>query len=258
MTETEATGRKSPPGRTRIALALLAATAALAGTQAFAPAPAVALINQGNECQNLAPWEVTICEMENGGGGSGGAGGSGQIVGVETIEIHDALSPCQRSPLSCLPSSGRPNLGSDDAGRLSHGKHGGRPIRVAEAPRGNSWPTLDDCKKLQAGRLALRADAKLAWYSNAIATLDRKVQDLLVQEEHLRSERSRLERLSAPGPAIDGLTGAIELLQGRRFPLQFDRFHYFQRFRDLRHQRGDDEATLRWKCKNLHWPLFDD
>jgi hypothetical protein len=253
MTDTEATGRQTPPRRSRIVLALLAATAALtAGAHALSPAPALALNNQGNQCENLPPWEATNCEMETGGGGDGGG-----IVGGETIEIHETLSPCQRSPLSCLPSDGRSQHGSGET--RPHGpRPGSRPARVAAAPPGNSLPTLGECKKLQAGELTFRTDQEIGRYSDAIAALDRQVQDLILQEEHLRSERSRLERSSAPDPVIDGFTSAIKLLQGKRHPLQFHRFHWSQTFRNLRNRRNDEMAILLWKCKNLYWPVFDD
>jgi hypothetical protein len=154
--------------RGRAMLALLTATAALsAGAQALAPAPALAMDNQGNECQNLPTWERSVCELENGGGsgagGSGGAGGTngdqgGQTIGHETIEVHDTRpSHCQLSPSSCLPSGGRPHPSSDGAGGLPHGRHGGRPVRVAE-PKENE-KTKEECALLH-GKIAALEEAE--------------------------------------------------------------------------------------------------
>lgn len=122
--------------RGTLLLALLVATATLAGgAQALAPAPAAAMINDGEECTDPA-WE---CEPGGGGGVGGSSAGDGQggggIVGVETIAIKDARpSPCQLSPSSCLPSGGRPAGGrSGDGGGPFRPQHGGRPTRVADA-----------------------------------------------------------------------------------------------------------------------------
>ncbi len=257
MTNTEATGRQTPPRGSRIALALLAATAALtAGAQALSPAPAVALNNQGNQCEDLPPWEATNCEMEGGGGGLGGAG-SGGIVGGETIEIHESLSPCQRSPLSCLPSDGRSQHGSD--GARPHGpRPGGRPTRAAEGLSGGATPTFDDCRKLRSGELTLRPDKRIDRLADAMAILDRRAENLSLQMEYLQSEQTRLERLSAPTALIDGWTEAIKSLKRERFALRQRSFEIRQKYSDLQNKWDAEAATLRWRCKSLYWPAFDD
>lgn len=255
MTNTEATGRQAPPRRSRIALALLAATAALtAGAQAFAPAPAMALNNQGNQCENLPPWEAANCEMENGGGGGGAGGG---IVGGETIEIHETLSPCLHSPLSCLPSDGRSQRGSDGA-RPHRPRPGHRPARVAEAPPANRLPTLDECNKLQTGELFSRTDKRLSEYANAIAVLDGRARNLSEQIVHLQREQSGLETLSALGGAVDVLTEEINSMHRERFALLQRRFEIVRTYTGLRNKRDVEEASTRWRCKSLFWPLFDD
>lgn len=254
MTKTEATGRQTPPRRSRIALALLAATAALtAGAQALSPAPAMALNNQGNQCENLPPWEATNCEMENGGGGGWG----GDIAGVETVVIHESLSPCLRSPLSCLPSDGRSQHGSGEA-RPHEPRPGGRPTRVAEGLSGGATPTFDECKKLQSGELTLRPDKRIGRLADAIALLDRRAQNLSLQMEYLQSEQTRLERLSAPSLLIDAWTEAIKSLKRERFALHQRSFEIRQKHSDLQNKWDAEAATLRWRCKNLYWPAFDD
>ncbi len=72
MTETKLVTRAPGDSRAKALLALLAATAALAGgTQALAPASAAAMINDGEECG-----EPTVdCEPGGGAGGSGGSTG---------------------------------------------------------------------------------------------------------------------------------------------------------------------------------------
>jgi hypothetical protein len=127
MLETKLTHR--PAWRDRAWIALLAAAAALAGgTQALAPTPAAAMISDGEECGEPS----VDCEP---GGGAGGSGGSpNDTVGSETIEVRGTRpSPCQLSPSSCLPSDGRPQGGRPDDGRGPAPRHGGRPIRVADA-----------------------------------------------------------------------------------------------------------------------------
>jgi hypothetical protein len=155
--------------RAKTALALLAATAALSGgTQALAPTSALAMDNQGNECQNLPTWERSVCEMENGGGSAvpgGTAGGSdgtagGQTIGHETIEVHDTRpSHCQLSPSSCLPTpGGRHQIGSDGV-RPRGPRPGHRPVRVGEVEKEK---TKEECALLEEKIAALEEAQKQA------------------------------------------------------------------------------------------------
>jgi hypothetical protein len=146
-------------------LALIAATAVLAGgTQALAPTPAMAMNNQGNECQNLPTWERTVCELEDGGGSgasggtAGGSNGSGgaPTIGHETIVVHDTRpSHCQVSPSLCKPTQvGGQQIGSA-GGETLHGLKGVRPIRVGEAGKGKQL-TRRECAKLRESRVSLK------------------------------------------------------------------------------------------------------
>jgi hypothetical protein len=63
--------------RSTALIALFAATAALAGgTQALAPAPAAAVVQQGEECPKVDFIFFETCEEENGGGTTGPTGGA--------------------------------------------------------------------------------------------------------------------------------------------------------------------------------------
>jgi hypothetical protein len=134
MTATRA-ARPQPRHHGGLLIVLLVATLVLAGgAQTLAPTPAAAMIDQGEECTD------PILECEPGGGGgvgsSGGGGSPNDTVGSETIEVRGTRpSPCQLSPSSCLPSSGRPPLGSNGA-RNPLRPRGGRPMRVADANPG--------------------------------------------------------------------------------------------------------------------------
>jgi hypothetical protein len=129
MTETGAVRRKSLRRGTLLILLFSVSLALAGGTQALAPAPATAMIGDGEECG-----EPTV-DCEPGGGAGGSGGGSSDTVGSETIVIHDTRpSPCQLSPSSCLPSGGRSPGGRPGDGGGPHApRHGGRPARVADA-----------------------------------------------------------------------------------------------------------------------------
>jgi hypothetical protein len=186
----------------------MAATAALTGgTQALFPTPAMAMDNQGNECQNLPGWERTVCEQENGGGNgvpggtAGGSNGSegGQTIGHETIEVHDTRpSHCQLSPSSCLPSTqgGRHQIGSDGV-RPRGPRPGHRPVRVGEVEKG-TW-TEGRCRKLIFGRTLTPA-------REAEQDAQEKAQGLLTWKFALASQDSAAER--AEGSVRRELSGA--------------------------------------------------
>lgn len=181
-----AIGRRRGRGR----LALFAASAALAtGAQALAPSPAAALNDQGNECQNLAVWEASTCEMEAGGGsGVGGAGSGaesdaegGEMIGEETIEV-DGTPPslCQLNPAICLPAGGRPQPGrSGDRGRPYAGRSPRRPTRTAQAPKQRSNPpTREECDSLRGGNFkAVQSVPVLRALQRAINAKTRELED---------------------------------------------------------------------------------
>jgi len=157
------------PLRASLLLALLAATALLAGgAQALGPAPAAAAVNQGEGCDPNYP--TADCEPTNGGGGGGSSSGStdgsgvgeDQIIG-EPIYVVGTVpaSPCGAF---CLPSQvGRYHTGFLDRGgkdpRAPRAR--GRLTRVGEVakPKGNA-PTKAECDQLKKGQLELPADAK--------------------------------------------------------------------------------------------------
>jgi hypothetical protein len=204
-------------------LALLTATAALTGgTQALAPTPALAMDNQGNECQNLPIWERTVCEMENGGGsGAGGAGGAGSTngdpdaptIGHETIEIHDTAPPPRC--IGCLPSQ----IGSGHLGFLDRGgrnprepRHRGRPIRVAEVAKGKSIPpSRKSCIDYIKGGPVPR-DGTLAAAFLQIEEEERKL------EEHRKELQAASERWLAWLRKGQALSRELEALRAQAKP----------------------------------------
>jgi hypothetical protein len=176
-------------------LALFAASAVLAtGAQALAPTPVAALNDEGNECQNLPAWEASTCEMENrGGSGVGGVGGGaesgardGEVIGEETIEVHDTRppdpppSPCKLSPWSCGPNSGRPQAGrSGDGGRPYAARPPRKPTRAAQAPKQKSNPpTREECDDLGRGNFkAVQSVPVLRALQRPINTKTRELED---------------------------------------------------------------------------------
>jgi hypothetical protein len=173
-------------------LALLTAIAALA------PTPALAMNNQGNECQNLPTWERTVCEMENGGGagGAGGAGGTsgdpgGQTIGHETIEIDDTVPPSRC--IGCLPSQiGGGHLGFlDRIGRNPREpRHRGRPVRVGEVAQGK--PTREECERLKDGRIQVPSVREMREVEDQIVSTDQKQGNQEKKLGRLRAEAGRL------------------------------------------------------------------
>jgi hypothetical protein len=166
MAETKLPLRTRVESRANILVALLAATAAFAGgIQALAPAPAVAMISDGEECG-----EPTV-DCEPGGGAGGSGGGPGDTIGSETIVIHDTApsslpSPCARAS-SCLPSQlGGRQPGSNGATN-PRPRHGGRPVRVGEGPQARGW--MKRCRD-EEGRYR-RAVNRTLWFEAAQAHL---------------------------------------------------------------------------------------
>ncbi len=186
--------------RSHLPLAFLTATAALTGgTQALAPNSAMAMDNQGNECQNLPTWERTVCEMENGGSGAGGAGGAGstsgdpdgQTIGHETIEIHDTAPPPRCT--FCLPSQiGGGHLGFLDRGGRNprEPRHRGRPVRVGEVEQGK--PTKEECERLKDGRLQVPSEREMREVEDRIVSTDQKQGNQEKKLGQLRAEAGRL------------------------------------------------------------------
>jgi hypothetical protein len=274
MTQTEPNTRRPAHRRTKTALALLTATAALSGgTQALAPAPALAMNNQGNECQNLPTWERTVCEMEDAGGSgvpggtAGGSNGSGgaPTIGHETIEVHDTPRPshCQLSPSSCLPSmpGGRHQIGSDGV-RPRGPRPGHRPVRVGEVAKGKT-PTKDDCRKLKSGRFVFPSQEKVLALSVQLAGLARQMKTtnpkwwkLKKQESDLLNE---LKRLSGSGADAALIARDEEMLSQARHdlasvPAENTHFYeYVNRERDRAvAQLAADTSAMQKQCKSLY------
>jgi hypothetical protein len=204
MTQTKLNARRLAHRRTKTALALLTATAALSGgAQALAPTPAMAMNNQGNECQNLPTWERTVCELEDAGGSgassgtAGGSNGSGgaPTIGHETIEVHDTRpSHCQLSPSSCLPSmpGGRHQIGSDGV-RPRGPRPGHRPVRVGEVAKGKAkqW-TKAECEQFKSGRLLLPSEQEIRRLEARIVSAEYKQTNLKKMLDQRRVEAVRL------------------------------------------------------------------
>jgi hypothetical protein len=255
-------------------LALLTATAVLAGgTQALAPTPALAMDNQGNECQNLPTWERTVCELENGGGsGAGGAGGAGgtngdpggQTIGHETIEVHDTRpSHCQLSPSLCRPTQvGGQQIGSAGGENL-RGSKGVRPIRVGKVGKGKQR-TRRECAKVRESRVSLkttfgdkerrRLDLLGAWDVGG----DRRTK-LWAKETHLTS---RLDRLRGKPNTDQDLILALEAqLADLRHTIallddeidSFDRqLKAIEAEVDVLISKAEAQSSLLNECKRLH------
>jgi cell division protein FtsB len=253
----------------RLLLALLTATATLSGgTQALAPTPALAMDNQGNECQNLPTWERTVCEMENGGGsGAGGTNGGpdGPIVGTETIEIHDTAPPSRCT--FCLP----PQVGGGHLGFLDRGgknprepRHRGRPVRVGQVERGK--PTKEECERLKDRRLQVPSEREMREVEDRIVSTDQnqgsqeeKLSQLRAEAEQLAQEVQALKKRHAPSKdvlaaeerhraalrSILAMESEIRAIAG-----QFVRL--VQDHQDLQTKRDAEVRPLRKQCKDRH------
>jgi len=199
MTSTHAT-KRNPARRSMLLIALLAATAMLAGgAQALAPAPAAAAINEGEECEDPTLGSID-CESESGGGGGGsegsgtgdGAGADGDTVGTETIVIHDPVSPCLRQPSSCRSSEigGRPQARRDD------GRSARAPRPRGVLGRGRKVPiwthvTPEDCRRLRLGVLVLPSEIKEAAQRAQLGALGKKLKGQL-SAQALRKEEEAI------------------------------------------------------------------
>jgi len=245
MTRTEATERKF---RFRgIALALLATTAALAaGVQALAPATAAAAIDQGEECSDPtgAPIE---CDTTGGGGGGGGTTGGG-TVGSEVIVVEGKAPLCT----TCMPSEigGRHQPGADGAGQRPHGRHGGRPTRVAQSPKKNDErPSLEECQALWVGAVSLSVDSKIQGLAAAVESLDSQARDLIVQRGVLEVEASGLTEGNA---RLDGLRQTIRTVDRQIYELRDRSFMLRTTRLRLQRERVREERNLRWECTGLY------
>jgi hypothetical protein len=255
MNRTFANGGK--PRRGGIALALLATTAALAGgVQALAPAPAAAAIAQGEDCAD--PTVVSIeCETTGGGGagsdGSGSAGGAGAgTVGSEVIVVEGKAPLCT----TCMPSEigGRHQPGVDGVGQRPHGRHGGRPSRVAQAPKRNDKedddrPSLEECQALWVGAVALSVDSKIQGLATAIESLDNQARGLMVQRGVLEVEASSL---TEDTPQLDALRQTIRAANRRIYELRDRSFKLGTTRLGLQRERVREERNLRWECSALY------
>jgi hypothetical protein len=264
MTEIDAAGRTSFR-RAQLALALLAATLLVAaGVQALAPAPAAAAIDLGEECADPT---VSSIECETTGGSGGSEGGAGEIVGpAEVIEVEGAApSPCVAQPSLCEPSEvgGRHGPHADGAGQAPHGRHGGKPTKLAQTPEKDrdaaGHPSLGECKKVMTGDADLPLDQKLTRYSEVMNLLSERIRANVLQEEFLRSERLRLEGLGSSGSAVTtGLTQAIGSVERERFALRMRSFEVSKTFIRLQRQT-DDELQALWRgCKDRFPGLWGD
>jgi hypothetical protein len=212
MLKTKLTHR--PAWRTKALLALLAAIAALAGgTQALAPVPATAMINDGEECG-----EPTV-DCEPGGGAGGSGGGSSDTVGSETIVIHDTApsplpSPCPRAA-SCLPSQLGGRQPGSSGGRNPRPRHGGRPVRVGEAPKEKSRKlTNEECARLVTGELVLPKQQRVRDLSALGGSLASTLGSYLKRQANLENRigqlRGRLKFLHSQADTDDGQILALE------------------------------------------------
>jgi len=167
-----------------------------------------------------------------------------------------------KAPLctTCMPSEigGRRPSGVDGFGQKTHGRHGGRPTRVAQAPGGKLRPTWDECKKAMAGQFVHPLDRKMARYAGLIKTLDGQIHGLFLQIEYLQSERTRLERLHAPASAAQGFTAAIGLIERQQFELATRRFEMSQTYSTLKRARDGDMASLKRNCEMTYGDALDD
>jgi hypothetical protein len=214
MTETKLAARTPVGPRAKTLVALLAATAALAGgTQAFAPATAAAMIGDGEECG-----EPTV-DCEPGGGAGGSGGGPGDTIGSETIVIRDTApsslpSPCARAS-SCLPSQlggGRPG---SSGGRNPRPRHGAKPVGVGEAPKGKSRQlTNEECARLVTGKLVLPKEQRARDLSALHSSLASTRASFLKMQMNLGNVinhlKGQLKALQSKGDADDGQILALE------------------------------------------------
>lgn len=176
---------------TRLAATVFAATALLAGgAQAIAPAPAAAMVDQGEECD---PLTTIDCEPANGGGGgsSGSADGAGAGVGEQIIgEPIYVVGTVPASPCGafCLPSrvgGSRPGF-LDRGGKDPRGPRArGRLTRVGEAPKGD-W-TKERCEELM-------SDSTLAPARRAQLEAEETEQSLLTWASELQGQDYAAQR----------------------------------------------------------------
>jgi hypothetical protein len=207
-------------------IALLAALLAIGGAQAFAPAPAAAMIDMGGECGDPITFDSSYCDESGGGGGQAGTGGgstSGDTENwqrPEVIEVRDPGDPCRRSPASCLPKqTGGGRQARADGPRIPfRSRHGARPTRVAEIPL-----TYPECRTLARGWAADGLMPGLAVLgSDVIANrVDKEAAqvrlDIVAARgtlERLRNARAELgSTLTALVPAHSGLGGRSKILE---------------------------------------------
>jgi hypothetical protein len=274
MTETQNPGRRASR-RTKTALALLTATAALSGgTQALAPTPALAMNNQGNECQNLPTWERTVCEMEDAGGsGAGGSGNTngdqgGPTIGNETIEVH-GTAPSPRCSF-CLPSQiGGGHLGLSDRGGKNprEPRHRGRLTRVGEAPKGKAKPpTKAECEKFKADRLELPTDRELRAneaqlvktdkrrieLEKELVRLDKEAAELAEQIRSLKISRAPSKVVFAIEDRYYRVTASIPTVH-RKIGAAKDEFVQLTREHEaLQLKRAAEAGALQKRCRSLY------
>jgi|GEM_PF-754829 len=272
MNRTSPTGGRLAPLRASLLLALLAATALLAGgAQALAPAPAAAAVNQGEGCDPNYP--TADCEPTNGGGGGGSSSGSTQAGGTgdseiigEPIYVEGTLPP---SPCGafCLPSQvGRSHTGFLDRGGKDPRapRPRGRLTRVGEVAKEKgkgkkSTSAKEECQQLWEGKLprlvSLNAEIEKlgAWYAplaNRLGLLERRVWALEAEMRRRQDVMAKL-RVSYYASGYLALQQALEMVKGERDTLAAD-INPMKRELDAKlDQRHDIWESMSEKCNKL-------
>jgi len=197
---TSTTGHRPLIGRGKLLIALLAATAMLAaGAQALAPAPAAAVINEGEECDPNTTSSSFDCEPDGGGGGGSGGGGDNtgggeagtpgdpETRGQETIVIESTVSnqPACRQGSLCLPSQpgSRQRPDPDNRRNPHQPRQARRPARqVSKAP------TKLECSHLKVAEFqAVPSEPRLALLEASLRRMEKNLVDLHLKQQNLNS-----------------------------------------------------------------------
>jgi hypothetical protein len=278
MTQTKLNARGPAHRRAKTALALLTATAALAGgAEALAPSPAAAMINLG-DCANLSGPALFECEMRGAGagGGSGGGGGgstsgdAGEGIIGEAIYVRDTRpSPtgCRQS-WSCLPSTpgGGHQIGSDGA-RPRGPRPGHRPVRVGEVAKGKAkrW-TKAECEQFKSGRLLLPSEQEIRKLEARIVSAQYKQTNLkkLLDQRRVEAERlaQEVQALKARHAASKDVLAAEQRYRAamggippveREISAAADQFALLAKEHEaLQLKRNAEAQALQKHCRDVH------
>jgi hypothetical protein len=266
MTQMKLHARRPAHRRAKTALALMAATAALAaGAQALAPTPAVAMINLG-DCANLSGPALFECEMHgagaggaSGGGGGGSTGGdAGEEIIGEAIYVRDtrpSTTGCRQS-WSCLPSmpGGRHQIGSDGV-RPRGPRPGHRPVRVGEVAKGKAKRgTKAECEQFKSGRLLLPSEQEIRRLEARIISAYKKT-NLKEMLDQRRVEAVRLaqevQALKARHAASKDVLAAEQ--RYRAASAAADQLALLAKeYEALQLKRDTEAQALQKQCKNVY------